>query len=203
MEPPKEDPEAPDVAPGIHDSAMRGDVDDLAAALTAAARGEQIRGALSALNEHGWSALHCAAAGGDPEPTRMLLTAGANVHEATAATGETALHVAATWGHVATCQALLTAGASADAHDDTGVTPLHKAAAYGHGEIIELLLAAGADVAAGDAHGRTALHAAAEHGSCAAVLDLLGAGAVPKPLETLRKYQIVPSGMSQNFFLNI
>ena len=39
MEPPKEDPEAPDVAPGIHDNAMRGDVDDLAAALTAAVIG--------------------------------------------------------------------------------------------------------------------------------------------------------------------
>ena len=44
----------------VHESAMAGDVDGLAAALSAAARlGEG--SVLTELNDHGWSPLHCAA----------------------------------------------------------------------------------------------------------------------------------------------
>ncbi|MHC4538871.1 MAG: ankyrin repeat domain-containing protein [Planctomycetota bacterium] len=103
-----------------------------------------------------------AAADGDAEKVKLLLSEGAdlNVRDWRG----TALHVAAQNNRTLVANLLLTAGGNVDARHSSGGTPLHWAAVYGHKEIAELLIKRGADVRARDSLGHTPLHSASSGG---------------------------------------
>jgi uncharacterized protein len=88
-----------------------------------------------------------AAALGDVERLRTLLTSDPDLVRSYSADGFTALHFAAYLGGAAAVRALLDAGADvhAVARNDMRVQPLHSAAALGDVEACRLLLDAGAD----------------------------------------------------------
>jgi hypothetical protein len=165
-----------DTAHAVYDSAMAGDADQLAVALSAAARlGEG--SLLTALNESGWSALHCAAVAGDAQPVNMLLTAGARINVKSSPAEDTPLHFAARWDHRAVVDTLLSRGAFLDQTNAAAETPLHKACQYAAEAAVAELLQRGASCSLADSLGRTPLHVAAKHNAAAVVLQLLAAGA--------------------------
>jgi len=88
-----------------------------------------------------------AAALGDVDRLRTLLTSDPDLVHAWSADGFTALHFAAYLGGAPAVRALLDAGADvhAVARNDMRVQPLHSAAALGDLEACRLLLDAGAD----------------------------------------------------------
>jgi len=88
-----------------------------------------------------------AAALGDVDRLRTLLTSDPDLVRAWSADGFTALHFAAYLGGAPAVRALLDAGADvhAVARNDMRVQPLHSAAALGDVEACRLLLDAGAD----------------------------------------------------------
>eukprot|EP01043_Picozoa_sp_COSAG02_P064852 COSAG02_NODE_9607_length_2162_cov_4.068996_3_plen_320_part_01 len=160
----------------VHESAMAGDVDGLAAALSAAARlGEG--SVLTELNEHGWSPLHCASIAGDRQAVNMLLTAGANSNAKSSQAEETPLHFAAAWDHREVVDTLLSRGAFLDETNHAGATALHKACEYGAENAAAELLQRGASCLLVDSLGRTPLHVATKHNASTVVLQLLAAGA--------------------------
>ena len=124
--------------------------------------------------------LHAAAAAGQAEVVRQLLTAGAAL-EAGDDRDRTPLHHAAQAGKEATVEVLLAAGAALEARDELDRTPLHFAAQAGEAATVQVLLAAGADVAARDWRNETPLHFAAQaeqaEQAAAVVQLLLAAGA--------------------------
>ena len=93
---------------------------------------------VDAPDEAGWTALMHAARGGHGAVARLLLDAGANVHQTNEAQ-ETALHLAAQHGGTEVARLLLAAGADYAARDAEGRTPLFRAIGGGHAEIIDLL----------------------------------------------------------------
>jgi hypothetical protein len=160
----------------VHDSALAGDVDGLAAALSAAARlGEG--SVVTELNGHGWSPLHCACITGDRQTVNMLLTAGAKSNAKSSPAGETPLHFAAAWDHREVVDTLLSRGAFLEETNHAGATHLHKACEYGAENAAAELLQRGASCFLVDSFGRTPLHVAAKHNASAVVLQLLAAGA--------------------------
>ena len=66
-------------AGGVHDSGMAAGSDAVGMALSAHARQGDLGENLRALNENGWTALHCAAIAGTVEIVAFLVAAGANM----------------------------------------------------------------------------------------------------------------------------
>jgi ankyrin repeat protein len=125
----------------------------------------------NARNEHGWTALICAAAGGSVEAVKLLVGKGADVNAtATGGYGETALMRAAWVGSYDVCKFLIEKRAKINARDNDGLTVLMWAAVLGHHEktwalFIERYAKKGGNVKglieAADKDGKTALmHAA-------------------------------------------
>ena len=100
-------------------------------------------GAVTVVDEGGYTPLLFAARGGDLASARLLLAAGADPND-TAPAGTSALVVATHSGHGALAAALLDAGADANA-SGAGYTPLHAAVLRGDESLVRALLAHGAD----------------------------------------------------------
>jgi ankyrin repeat protein/uncharacterized caspase-like protein len=92
-------------------------------------------------------ALWAAAAAGDNDKVRRLISEGADVN-AKDMLGGTAMEKAAANGHTATVQLLLDERGEINARNADGRTVLHLAAFKGHVDTVQLLLARGADVRA-------------------------------------------------------
>ncbi len=100
-------------------------------------------GAVTVVDEGGYTPLLFAARSGDLASARMLLAAGADPND-TAPAGTSALVVATHSGHGALAAVLLRAGANANA-SGAGYTPLHAAVLRGDESLVRALLAHGAD----------------------------------------------------------
>ena len=123
--------------------------------------------------------LHAAAAAGQKEVVRRLLSEGSEL-EAWDDQGLTPLQHAVRAGQGDVVQLLLSAGADVQARQSRkreGQTALHMAAATGTREMVALLLASGADLQARDNQGRSPLHVAVEQDRVAVAQLLLTAGA--------------------------
>lgn len=114
--------------------------------------------------------LHQAAAAGDIEQIKLLISNGADIDTADQR-GQTPLHLAVRNGRKDVVVLLLTEGTNVEATDTSGRTPLHFAADFAI-KFIELLTAKGANVSARDNLGNTPLHVAAA-GRRGAKQDLL------------------------------
>ena len=116
---------------------------------------------VNAVDEHGLTALHYAAAyHPNPDVAAMLVLVGADVNARDSMYGMTPLHFAAEHGGAPeVISVILKAGADVNARDeDYGATPLHFAAEHSENqEVILLLLEAGADVTSRDPIGETVL----------------------------------------------
>jgi len=124
----------------------------------------------------GWSALHCAVSGGNPECVHALLDAGANanVHY----NRSTPLHMAAIRGSAACVRLLLAAGSAVNARTLDGESALVFAAQDGHTACVQLLIDAGADLEIKEWYnGLTALGFAASGGHLDCVRALIDAAA--------------------------
>jgi uncharacterized protein len=123
-----------------------------------------------------------AAAAGDAERVRTLLTADPSLRNAHAPDGWTALHLAGHFRHANVIDVLLAHGADVNAvsRNDDANAPLHAAAAGGADVgVMGRLVAAGARVDHRQSAGYTALHEVAAIGNAAVVRLLLDAGAEP------------------------
>lgn len=78
------------------------------------------------LDDHGATALHCAAISGSGQIVDLLLSSGADVN-ARDGTGSSPLHRAASAGHIKIAESLIAHGAAVNAEDDYGYTPLQLA----------------------------------------------------------------------------
>jgi len=122
-----------------------------------------------------------AAAFGDAERLRTILTSEPGTEVAYAGDGFTALHFAAFFGHPEAVRILLEAGAAVDAFGRgwmTG-TALHSAVSRKRADVVRILLEAGADPNARQSAGWTPLHSSAANGDVESVELLLAAGADP------------------------
>lgn len=117
----------------------------------------------------GWTALTCAAAAGEVETVRLLLSWGAEIADER----QSALVEAVLARRWEVMEQLLSVGADVDAPRGDRMTPLMAAAVNGEAEAVQRLLAAGADAALTDAAGQNA-RAYAAAGGHASVLALLG-----------------------------
>lgn len=124
----------------------------------------------------GRSGLHMAAASGDVDLARTLVSRGVNVN-ARDKTGLTALHLAVESGSAGIARILLAAGADVALGDNHGDTALHLATRLNFPGTVRLLLWSGVDTSIADNFGSTALHLAAEWEDAAAVRLLVNAGA--------------------------
>ncbi|MDP7048639.1 MAG: ankyrin repeat domain-containing protein [Verrucomicrobiota bacterium] len=179
-------------------AAARGDIDRLAALLTAnesvnardvdgnsplhhAAWNSQFK-AMQLLLDHGadinsqsdqlWTPLHWAARNGQEQSVQWLLNHGAKV-DIPAHLDQTALHLAAKHNYRVTLKRLLEAGADPNAKDTHGQTPVHLAALEGYTTIMIDVLHQGGDIEAKTAWGATPLSAAAARGRTSTVAALL------------------------------
>jgi len=106
--------------------------------------------------------LHEAAAVGDIEQVKSLISKGADVN-ARDVWDQTPLHRAAAYGHKDLAELLIAKGADVKAQSkgaSTYGTALYAAATEGHKDVAELLIANGADVNAKDRYGYTPLYLA-------------------------------------------
>ena len=106
--------------------------------------------------------LHQAAAAGDVDGVKELITKGADVNSKDEI-GQTPLHLAARYGHSSVVERLLASSANIHAQDLYGRMALHYAAEYDRTDVAELLLDKGANVNAKSSRGWTALHCVAEY----------------------------------------
>ena len=144
-----------------------------------------VGGAINAVDDGGWTPLHCAAAAGNGAVVSALLGRGALIAARTrAGGGMTALHLAAERGHAGVVRALVAGGAAISAPTlGEEQTALHLAARGDHTECVGLLLNASADLNARNVLGGTPLHSAAEGNAVGALKQLLDAGCDPKLLD--------------------
>ena len=126
----------------------------------------------TALDENLWQA----AAEGDVEQIKSLISMGANVNaqqpypedgvapppdtQRTTHPGYTALHMAAMMNRVGAIHALAAAGAVLDARTEAQTTPLHVAAVHGRLNAVQALAELGADIKARNEFGADALRMA-------------------------------------------
>jgi len=115
--------------------------------------------------------LHAAAADGDVDQIRLLISRGADVN-AKDKMEYTPLFYAAEKGQTKSAEVLIMAGGSVNVKDQYGNTPLHYAAVRGHYPLCELLIAHGADVSAKNLAGGTPLMMA-KAGNHIRVIELL------------------------------
>jgi len=108
--------------------------------------------------------IHSAAAAGDLETAKGLLTAKADLASARDKYHRTPLHWAAGLGRKEVVALLLEGGANLDPTDIEGLTPLIAAAAGGHNDVVESLLVKGANVNARAKDGESSLHRATFNG---------------------------------------
>lgn len=113
-----------------------------------------------------------AAARGDVETVKSLLTQGANV-DASDESGVTPLIAAAYGNHVETAQVLIEAGADVNRQDRTQQSAYLIATSEGYLALLELTLAAGADVHSLDSYNGTGLIRAADRGHVEIIEALL------------------------------
>lgn len=92
----------------------------------------------AAVNRPGWSPLHYAAAGGDPDITALLVARGANIN-ARAVAGITPLMMAAREGQEDAVMVLLRAGADATLVDSAGANALQLAEKADKPRIVQAL----------------------------------------------------------------
>lgn len=111
---------------------------------------------LDVLEHEGYTLLHQAALGGDPQLMRLLVERGLDVN-ATDRYSDTPLRDIAGRDNPRAVAALLELGADVDQQGINGYTPLHSAIQSGNVEIVRLLLAAGADMTFRDVNGQTPL----------------------------------------------
>jgi ankyrin repeat protein len=122
-----------------------------------------------------------AAALGDTDRLRAVLTAAPGTEVSYSGDGFTALHFASFFGHPQAVEMLLGAGAVVNAFGRgwmTG-TALHSAVSRKRADVVRILLEAGADPNARQSAGWTALHSSAAHADPESVDLLLAAGADP------------------------
>ncbi len=120
-----------------------------------------------------------AAAVGDAERVRELVTADSTRSRAHGVDGFMPLHLACYFGRAEAAAVLLQHGASptAAASNPTGMHALHSAAAARRPDLVALLIESGARVDAPQQGGWTALHSAARHGDVETLRILIEAGA--------------------------
>ncbi|XP_005108733.1 uncharacterized protein LOC101852208 isoform X2 [Aplysia californica] len=124
-------------------------------------------------DESSWTPLHLAAARGNIELLRWLLTSEADINAETS-TGYNAMHIAAMNGHVSSMMLLQAMGSSIFGLTAEKQSALHLSAKSGHLECVKWLVANRASLPAEDAFGRTALKLAEEfrHDACADFLRI-------------------------------
>jgi ankyrin repeat protein len=118
-----------------------------------------------------------AAASGDLDRVKSLLSKGINVNVREWGSLKTCLHYAAANGDWEVAKLLLTCGAQVNARDAVGATPLHYAVERSHEEIAKLLIAKGADIHALTRDGTTPLDEAVWDGNTEIVDFLIANGA--------------------------
>jgi ankyrin repeat protein/L-ascorbate metabolism protein UlaG (beta-lactamase superfamily) len=109
--------------------------------------------------------VHDAAAAGELESVRALVSADATQLEARNERNEMPIHVAAAGGHTDVVRFLLDGGAAVDAGDNENSTALDVAAIFGHLELARFLVERGADPRHSDDNGMTPLHFACYNGN--------------------------------------
>lgn len=130
-----------------------------AAAAAGGNKGASIAVNVNAMDVHGCTPLHAAAAHGHVQVIETLVARGASVNVGNVC-GATPLHYATSNGQEKAARRLLRKRANVDARDSNQCTPLHIAAFYDHSKVGQLLLSAGADTAAQDTAQMTPLDTA-------------------------------------------
>lgn len=160
---------------------------------------------IRAIDQHGWTPLHWAAAAGDGGAPIIpqLIANGAELEAKTESLKKTPLHIAARaeYDSSDTIEQLLLAGADKDA--GAGYYPFETPlleAVQGHNKAcVASLLKFGANIEANDFEtGRRPLHIAAKHGQLEIVKMLLNHGANPTA-KTTKFVGSKPSGMSMKY----
>jgi hypothetical protein len=118
---------------------------------------------LRSKDEHGWSALHKAAAHGHTDCIKFLVAHGIQVDEFTP-TGYCPIHLAAMNGHTNCLQVLKGFGSNISQQTIDQQTPLHLAASRGFIESCRWLISNRANLKAVDSNGRTPEDIAEEYG---------------------------------------
>jgi len=120
--------------------------------------------------------LHQAAADGDIEQVKSLISNGANVNEKDK-DDQTALNLAVRSGHKAMVELLIARGADVNGKGQYNAVPLHEAAWAGNKKIAELLIQKGANVNAKDKTGYQPLYYAIWKKDLDTAKILIGSGA--------------------------
>jgi ankyrin repeat protein/TPR repeat protein len=131
---------------------------------------------INVADHDGWTVLHHAAQGGQPDIIRYLQQHGININQP-ALDGIRAINIAAGCGHFAAFEALIEAGADINVADHDGCTVLHHAAQGGQPDIIRHLQQQGLNINQPALDGKRAIHQAALSGHFAAFEALIEAGA--------------------------
>ncbi|AIL65872.2 Ankyrin repeat protein [Rickettsiales bacterium Ac37b] len=114
-------------------------------------------------NNHGFTAMHFAAQGGQNVTIEFLVSKGLKLDDKTNA-GATAMHLAAHGGHNHTIEFLEKKGLKLDDKTNHGSTTMHFAAQGGHNNTIEFLVSKGLKLDDKTNDGSTAMHYAAHGG---------------------------------------